>query len=168
MLKKELIEKIDPQTGKETLILLTADHGGVNIVPKDTTYLNGFCDVLNNLKQGRSGNPILPTGSARDVFLHIKPDKLLETQKLLVKKIGSKAKIVEIKQAINDGLFGRGKVGKQFLDRAGNLLILPYGNETVWFEHFKDIYYNPIGQHGGLSPEEMIVPLAITKLDKLK
>ncbi len=168
LLNKELIEKIDPQTAKETLILLTADHGGVNIVPNDTTYLNSFSDVLGNLEQGKTGNPILPTGSARDVFLHVKPDKLLETQDLLLKRIGNKAKIVETKQAINDGLFGRGEVGKQFVDRAGNLLILPYRNETVWFEHFKDIKYNPIGQHGGLSPEEMIVPLAVTKLDKLK
>jgi hypothetical protein len=168
LLNKELIEKIDPQTAKETLILLTADHGGVNIIPNDTTYLNGFCDVLKNLKRGKSGNSILPTGSARDVFLHVKQDKLLETQKLLIEKIGSKAKIVETEQAIKDGLFGRGEIGKQFVDRAGNLLILPYGNETVWFEHFKDIQYNPIGQHGGLSPEEMVVPLAVTRLDNLK
>lgn len=168
LMNKELTEKIDPKTAKETLIMLTADHGGVNIIPEDTTYLNGFSDVLGNLQQGSSGNPILPTGSARDVFLHVKPDKLLETQEMLMKKIGNKAKIVETKQAINDGLFGSGDAGKQFVDRAGNLLILPYGNETVWFEHYKDIKYNPIGQHGGLNSQEMIVPLAVTRLDKLK
>jgi hypothetical protein len=56
----------------------------------------------------------------------------------------------------------------QFLDRAGNLLILPYRNETVWFEHFPDIKYNPVGQHGGLNEEEMLVPLAVTKLNNLK
>ena len=168
LLNKELIQKIDPQTAKETITLLTADHGGVNIVPEDTTYLNGFSGVINNLKKGKSGNTILPTGSARDVFLHVKPDKLAGTQELLLNIIGNKAKIVETKQAINEGLFGHGKVGKEFVDRVGNLLILPYDKETVWFEHFKDIKYNPIGQHGGLSPEEMIVPLAVTTLNKLK
>ncbi|MEJ2126577.1 MAG: alkaline phosphatase family protein [Candidatus Bathyarchaeota archaeon] len=168
LMNKELIQKIDLQTAKETLILLTADHGGVNIVPEDTTYLNGFSGVINNLQKGKSENIILPTGSARDVFLHVKPDKLAGTQELLLEIIGNKAKIVETKQAINDGLFGHGKVGKQFVDRAGNLLILPYDKETVWFEHFKNIKYNPIGQHGGLSQEEMIVPLAVTTLDKLK
>jgi predicted AlkP superfamily pyrophosphatase or phosphodiesterase len=34
LLKRELIEKIDTQTAKETLILVTADHGAVNINPK--------------------------------------------------------------------------------------------------------------------------------------
>lgn len=168
LLNKELIEKIDSKTAKQTLLLMTSDHGGVNIVPEDTTYLNGFIDVLNNLKQGKTGKTILPTGSARDVFLHIKEEKLTETQELLMKKIGSKAKIVRIKDALNEGLFGRGEVTSQFVDRAGNLLILPYRNETVWFEHFTDIKYNPVGQHGGLNEEEMLVPLAVTKLNDLK
>jgi hypothetical protein len=167
LLNKELIEKINPKTAKETLLLLTADHGGVNIVPEDTTYLNWYSDLIENLKQGPSGKRILPTGSARDVFLHVEEDKLSETKEMLLERVGAKAKIVETKDAINDGLFGCRKVGKRFVDRAGNLLILPYRNETVWFEHFKDIKYNPVGQHGGLNPEEMMVPLAVTRLDKL-
>ncbi|MCW4021594.1 MAG: alkaline phosphatase family protein [Candidatus Bathyarchaeota archaeon] len=168
LMNKELIQKIDPQTAKETLLMLTSDHGGVNITPQDTTYLNGFCNILDNLQNGKSGNRILPTGSARDVFLHIKPDKLVETQESLQKRVGHKAKIVETKDAINNGLFGRGKPRKKFVDRAGNLLILPYDKETVWFDHFPEINYNPIGQHGGLSSEEMIVPLAVTRLDSIK
>jgi hypothetical protein len=168
LMNKELIQKIDPQTAKETLLMLTSDHGGVNITPQDTTYLNGFCNILDNLQNGKSGNKILPTGSARDVFLHIKPDKLVETQESLQKRVGHKAKIIETKDAINNGLFGRGKPRKKFVDRAGNLLILPYDKETVWFDHFPEIKYNPIGQHGGLSSEEMIVPLAVTRLDSIK
>ena len=168
LLNKELVEKIDPKTAKETLVLMTADHGGVNIVPEKTTYLNGFSEVLENLQYGKAGKRILPTGSARDVFLHVKEEKLTETRELLVEKIGAKAKIVETKEAINDGLFGLGDIGNQFLDRVGNLLILPYRNETVWFEHFKDIKYNPVGQHGGLNEKEMLVPLAISRLNNLK
>ena len=139
-----------------------------DIVPEDTTYLNGFTDVLCNLKQGKTGKTILPTGGARDVFLHVKEEKLAETQKLLTKKIGNKAKIVETKDALNKGLFGQGEVTREFIERAGNLLILPYRNETVWFEHFTNIKYNPIGQHGGLNEEEMLVPLIVTKLSDLK
>jgi len=168
LLNEELLEKIDPKTAKETLVLITADHGGVTTVPQKTTYLNGFSDILENLQSGKAGKRILPTGSARDVFLHVKEEKLTETRELLVKKIGAKAKVVETKEAINDGLFGRGEIRSQFVDRAGNLLILPYRNETVWFEHFKDIKYNPVGQHGGLNEEEMLVPLAINRLNNLK
>jgi hypothetical protein len=168
LLNKELIQKIDAETAKQTLLLMTSDHGEVTIVPEDTTYLNEFTDVIGNLKQGKTGKPILPTGSARDVFLHVKEENLTETKELLTKKVGGKAKVVETEEALNKGLFGRGEVTSQFLDRAGNLLILPYRNETVWFEHFPDIKYNPVGQHGGLNEEEMLVPLAVTKLNELK
>jgi hypothetical protein len=168
LLNRELIQKIDAETAKQTLLLITSDHGGVHIVPENTTYLNDFNDVLGNLEKGKTGKTILPIGSARDVFLHVKEEKLTETKRLLTEKVGGKAKIVETKDALNMGLFGHGKISREFVDRAGNLLILPYRNETVFFEHFPDMKYNPIGQHGGLNKEEMLVPLAVTKLDDLK
>ena len=68
LLNKELIDKINPQTAKETLVLMTADHGGVNIVPEDTTYLNNFSDVIENLKCGISGNRILAYGKCPGRF----------------------------------------------------------------------------------------------------
>lgn len=168
LIQKELVEKIKQKTAKETLFLVTADHGGVNINPKKTTYLNCFPDVIENLQYGKRGKQILPTGSARDVFLHIVEKKLTETKDLLNQKIGSKAKVIETKDAIKDGIFGFGEVGKEFLERAGNLLILPYRNETVWFEHFKNRKINLLGHHGGLNEGEMLVPFTITKLNNLK
>jgi predicted AlkP superfamily pyrophosphatase or phosphodiesterase len=168
LLQKELVEKIDRKAAEETLLLMTSDHGGVSVVPQDTTYLNVFPQVVENLQCGRGGTRILPTGSPRDVFLHVREEKLQETRELLAQKIGGKAKVVETDEAIKDGLFGLGEVGSEFFDRAGNLLILPYGNETVWFEHIKGRRFNLFGHHGGLTEDEMLVPLAITKLNNLK
>jgi predicted AlkP superfamily pyrophosphatase or phosphodiesterase len=168
MINKELIQKIDSRAAKETLLLMTSDHGGVNIVPENITYLNGFPELLKNLQNGASGERILPTGSARDVFLHVQQDKMEKTKQLLASRVGDKAKIVETKEAINDGLFGLGEINPKFLERAGNLLLLPYRNETVWFDHFIDYKYKPVGQHGGLNQDEMLVPLSVSTLDKLK
>jgi predicted AlkP superfamily pyrophosphatase or phosphodiesterase len=168
LLQKELVEKIDQKTAKETLVLIAADHGGVNIVPEKTTYLNWFPDIVENLQYSKKGQRILLTGSPRDVFLHIREEKLMETKNLLKQKIGPKAKIIETGEAIRDGLFGLGDVGNEFIDRAGNLLILPYRNETVWFEHSKNRRVVLHGHHGGLNEEEMLVPFAITKLNNLK
>ena len=168
LLNKELVEKIDKKTAKETLILVTADHGGLNVVPKETTYLNWFPEVVANLQYGKGGKRILPTGSPRDVFLHVTEKKLTETREFLSQKLGDKAKVIDTKEAIKNGLFGLGEVGSKFLDRAGNLLILPHDNETVWFEHFKGRKFHLLGHHGGLNEDEMLVPLAITKLDNLK
>ena len=40
LLQKELVEKISPKSAEETLILLTADHGGVQVNPEETSYLS--------------------------------------------------------------------------------------------------------------------------------
>jgi hypothetical protein len=48
------------------------------------------------------------------------------------------------------------------------LMILPYGNETVWYENSETNRISFLGQHGGLHEEEMLVPFAITTLSNLK
>ena len=112
--------------------------------------------------------PITPIGSYREIFLHIEEQKLFETKQWLHKKIGDKAQIIETKEATEKGLFGINKISEGFFERTGNLLILPYGNETIWFKDPKEKEINYIGQHGGLSRQEMLVPFAVANLRNLK
>ncbi len=168
LLQKELIEKISPESAKETLMVMTADHGAVQVEPNETTYLNLDREPLLNLQCGKNGKRILPTGGPRDIFLHIKDQKLTQTKEALAKKIGGKAQILETKEAIQNGLFGLGDASPEFIERAGNLLILPYGKETVWFDGPNGRKIEFAGQHGGLSEEEMLVHLGIAMLSDLK
>lgn len=168
LLQKELVEKINPQAAKETLLLMTADHGGVQVNLKDAVYLGLDSEPLVNAQTGADHKKILPTGSPRDVFLHIKEQKLQQTKEALIQQIGDKAQILETRQAAKNGLFGLGKTSEAFLERTGNLLIMPYGKETVWFEHRSGRKINLLGQHGGLHPDEMLVPFAAAKLSSLK
>ncbi len=168
LLQKELVEKISPQTAKETLLLMTADHGAVNVNPKETTYINLKQEPMLNAELGKNRKPILPTGGPRDIFLHIKDRKLAQTKEALSQKIGKKAQIIETKEAIKAGLFGLGEASEEFLERTGNLLILPYGKETIWFDGPQGRKIELIGQHGGLSQEEMLVPFAAARLSSLK
>lgn len=168
LLNKELIEKVSLRVAKETLILVTADHGSVDVDPKETIYLNHLPKVIENLQCGGNGERILPTGSPRDIFLHVREEKLAETRKMLSRKLAEKAQVIETKEAIKNGLFGIGDASEKFLERAGNLLLLPYGNETIWIECSEGRRANFLGYHGGLSEEEMLVPFAIAKLGSLK
>jgi Type I phosphodiesterase / nucleotide pyrophosphatase len=168
LLNKELIERIDPQTAKETLLLVTADHGAVNVNPAQATYLNYLPNTLLNLRCGPDRKPIMPTGSPREVFLHIKEHKLQETKERLSQKIRGKAQVLETEEAVECGLFGWGVPKQGVLDRLGNLMILPYGNETVWFESPGSYKLSYLGQHGGLSSQEMLVPFGAANLGSLK
>ncbi len=165
LLNRELVQKVDPKTAKETILMLTADHGGVTVNPKETIYLSKTALPLQTTKKRK---PILPTGSPREIFLHIKKGKLAETKDWLNQKIGGKAQVIETQEAAKNGLFGLNSVSEEFLERTGNLLILPYGNETVWFENPEGRKISYLGQHGGLNKREMVVPFAVANLGNLR
>jgi hypothetical protein len=168
LLKRELVQKLEPKIAKETLLLVTADHGGVKVDPKETTYLNCLPKTILSLQVGKNRKPILPIGGPREVFLHIKEQKLIETKEWLLQKIGHKAQIIETEKAVKKGLFGLGVPNMEVFERIGNLMILPYGNETVWFDYSEDRKISFLGQHGGLSEQEMVVPFAAAGLSSLK
>ena len=168
LLNRELVQKLEPKTAKETLLLVTADHGGLKIDPRNTTYLNCLPKAILNLKVDKNQKTIMPIGGPRELFLHIKEEKLAETKEWLAQKIGFKAQIIETKEAAENGLFGLGNPGLEIFERTGNLMILPYGKETVWYENSEGNKISFLGQHGGLHEEEMLVPFAISKLSNLK
>lgn len=166
-LKKELVEKIKKKIAKETTIIITADHGQLNVSPEKTIYLNKIRKLVNNFRKSKSMGRVAPTGSPRDVFLHIKQNKVEETIDLLSERLKEKAKIMKTKEAIDLGLFGIGKIRKEFVDRVGNLLVLPYDNNLVWYEHIKGKKVEFLGHHGGLNRNEVLIPFAIAKLSDL-
>jgi len=166
LLNRELVQKLDPKTAKNTLLLLTADHGGIDVDIEKTIYLPKTALPMQTQK---NQEPISPIGSYRENFLHIEEKKLAETKQWLHKKIGNKAQIIETTTATEKGLFGiADKVSNGFFERAGNLLILPYNNQTIWFKDPNEREINYLGQHGGLSRQEMIVPFAVANLRNLK
>jgi len=166
LFKKEFLDKLDRKTAKETFFIATGDHGQVNVLPEETIYLNKYRSLVNMLQTDKN-KIIPPAGGPRDVFLHIKPEKLEEAFSFLAEKLEGKAEVVKISDALERGMFGIGKPKKEFLERVGNLLVLPYKNYTVWWKYFKGKKFSLLGYHGGLSKSEMLVPFASTMLSEL-
>ena len=143
--------------GKRILFLMTADHGQVEVDPKTTIFLNTnpqFAGIERFLKTNRKGQLLVPAGSPRDMFLYIKDDMLEEVQFFLTPRFEGKADVVKTEFLINDEYFGP-EVSTRFRERVGNLVILPYRYESVWWYEkgkFEQRFY---GHHGGLTPQEM-------------
>ena len=142
---------------KKILFLMTADHGASEVDPDTTIYLNKdphFMGFEKFIKTNRNGQMLVPAGSARDMFLYIKEDMLNEAQSFLAKRSEGKADVVQTETLITDGYFGR-EVSSRFRERVGNLIVLPYRYESVWWyekDKFEQGFY---GHHGGLTPQEM-------------
>jgi predicted AlkP superfamily pyrophosphatase or phosphodiesterase len=141
-------------------LLVVADHGMTSVEPKSTIYLNQQLPEIEKdfLKRNNKGNVIAPAGSCRDFFLHVQEDRILEAQEILKKFLDGKAEVYLTKDLIKKGFFGREPVSEVFLSRVGNLVILPYSGEGVWWYkkgHFEQHFY---GAHGGLTRDEMEIP----------
>jgi len=142
---------------KRILFMMTADHGMCEVDPKTTVFLNtnpNFEGFQRFLKKNRKGHLLVPAGSPRDMFLYIKDDMLDEAQSFLARRLEGKADVVKTDALIADGYFGN-EISSRFRERVGNLVILSYRYESVWWyekDKYDQKYY---GHHGGLTPQEM-------------
>lgn len=145
-------------TAGKGLLLITADHGQIQVNPKKTIYLNRFRKLKNSLAKKDNGEPILATGGPRDVFLHLQKDHSNTIIKYLKEKLAGSASVYATKNILKQGWFGNQKPTKKFKKRLGDVLILPKGNQTAWLDNGEE-KVNKLGHHGGLSAEEMLIPL---------
>jgi predicted AlkP superfamily pyrophosphatase or phosphodiesterase len=142
---------------KRVLFLMTADHGASEVDPQTTVYLNTdsrFAGLERFIKTKRTGQLLIPAGSPRDLFLYIKDELLDEAQVFLSKHFEGKADVVKTEDLIVEGFFGP-DISSRLRERIGNLVILSYRYESVWWYEkgkFEQRYY---GHHGGLTPQEM-------------
>lgn len=143
--------------GKRILFLMTADHGASEVDPETTVYLNihpQFAGFDRFIRANRNGQPLVPAGSARDLFLYLREESLDDAQAFLSKRLEGKADVVKTEHLISEGYFGP-EVTNRFRERVGNLVVLPYRYESVWW-YEKDKYEQGFyGHHGGLTPQEM-------------
>jgi predicted AlkP superfamily pyrophosphatase or phosphodiesterase len=142
---------------KKILFLMTADHGMCEVDPKTTVYLNTdprFTGFERFLRTNRKGEFLVPAGSPRDMFLYIKDKMLDEAQTFLAKRLEGKADVVKTDLLIADGYFGT-EISSRFRERVGNLVILTYRYESVWWYEKNKFEQKHYGHHGGLTPQEM-------------
>lgn len=146
----------------DTLMLITADHGQDDVSPKTTIYLNlEVPEIKQYLRMDGGGRLLAPAGSPRDLFLYIKDENLDEAYDLLVNHpvLKGRAEVYRVSELIDQHFFTGGEPSERFLQRVANLVILANAGETVWWYEegrFEQHFY---GHHGGLSPQEMEIPL---------
>lgn len=145
------------ESDRRVLFVFTADHGMTHMNPATTRYLDvELPQALSWLRTTAAGSPILPTGSARDLFLHIRPAVLQEAYTTLKATFIDSAEVFLVQDMLQAGYFGTGQPSEKFLKNIGDILIAPYAGESVFWlgeqKQFRQTFY---GHHGGLTADEM-------------
>ncbi len=167
---KRLVERTDMKYARKTRIVITADHGQIDVDPSRVIYLNGKKRLENAFRLKKDGTRLSPAGSPRDMFLYIKEDMKEDTIDSLRSDLGKDAEFVDMDHAISEGLFGSRNPETEFRTRVGDVLALPRKNNMIWYMHkengMRKVSFR--GHHGGMSKEEMLIPLAVANMGDLK
>ena len=148
------IDQLNPALRQDTLLILTADHGQLT-TRKDAHYeLRSHPALLRRLH-------IYPTGENRLTYLHIRPGQFEAVREYLERTWPNQFKTFDPAFAVEAGLFGPGLAHDGLLDRLGDLVIAWQDDAYIWWAQKDNIL---IGRHGGLHPQEMLVPFLAARL----
>ena len=147
--------KLEPWAREDTLFLLTADHGSVE-TPYDSKYdLRTHPDLMNMLV-------MQPTCEGRLPYLYLKPGKEEAVRQYFEHAWPGQFSLFTRQQVLDSGLLGRGTPHIDLENRIGDLVAIPHGKAYLWWVDKPNVMQ---GRHGGLHPDEMLVPLYALSLD---
>jgi hypothetical protein len=153
-LEHQLFNCLSPAARKDTLLILTSDHGAIS-TPRHSRY------ELNNHPAFTQRLHILPTGEGRLAFLYYRPGQRNALREYIEQKWPGQFTLLKPPLAVEKGLFGPGGPHPRLFDRLGDLIAVPDGAAYWWWA---DKENKLVGRHGGLTPEEMLVPLLAVRL----
>jgi predicted AlkP superfamily pyrophosphatase or phosphodiesterase len=149
--KIELLAKKIKNTN--TKLIVVSDHGFIDTSKKTRLTISNFKGLDECLSMPLSGD-------ARVVFCFIKNDKLKQFEEIVKKELSKYAYVFKSKELIEAGFFGIGDINKKLFDRVGDYTVILKQNFIL--ESFlanKDKKKFLIGHHGGVSDDEMFIPL---------
>lgn len=138
---------------KNSGLMLTADHGIVDVPIQNHIYLDNFDEQLVGLT-AVGGDP-------RVLFLYFEGlDEKAASEKAsrLNQEIGSRVSVLTKNAVIQSGWYG--SVTTAAAARMPELFVIAISNSALYHrKHAKPKSLNMIGQHGSISAEELTVPL---------
>jgi hypothetical protein len=134
-------------------VLVTADHGHVDIPPA----LRHCLSVADPLVQMLVA---LPSGEPRTPFFHVPPGHEEEFRKGFLSRFASDYVLLTPDQLEGLRLLGPGPLTRRTRERLGTFVAVPLRNATLHV-HATSNLPEHAGAHGGLLPEEMLVPLIV-------
>ncbi len=137
-----------------TLLIITADHGHVSISKKNTIIFVHYPTFQSCLAASMCGE-------ARAAMLYVHPQKKKEFEQFVRKKWKKYCTLHPSSELIKKNYFGLFTAHPALQERVGDYILL--AKEGYVFREHKVSKKHPfmVGNHGGLSKEEMEVPLVM-------
>ncbi|HPO05668.1 MAG TPA: alkaline phosphatase family protein [Candidatus Gracilibacteria bacterium] len=140
--------------GTNTLLLITADHGQTEVPADQVLWLEDFAGLSECLSM-----PLL--GEFRVRYCYVRAHKTAQFEEIVQNKLSKYCWCFPSSQIIQDNLFGLGKPHLKLAERVGDYILVMKDHYILRDKlgNFDPTRKNFIGNHGGVSEEEMMVSL---------
>jgi hypothetical protein len=156
LLATEFLQGLPTGDREGTLLLVTADHGQILVPPKQVLIADEDPELRRHLMV-----PIV--GESRAAFVYPRPGRANLIREYLQEAFPGWFTVLDSAQALDAGLMGK-PVYDETPARAGELLVLPRGSHALQRTR---IPVPLLGRHGGLTQDEMLVPLIGARLEAI-
>jgi hypothetical protein len=134
--------------GTDSLVIATADHGFIDVAPEESLELPASLAPLLRF-------PLC--GERRVAYCHVH-DAPLFVQKAK-EWLGERADVMPSRRLVDEGWFGPGAPHPRFAERIGDVALVMRGRYAVKDWTPGESRHLHIGNHGGTSEDEMLIPL---------
>ena len=148
------LSRVASRGGKDTLMILLADHGQIRSQPDPHFDLSNHPNLVRRLH-------IMPTGENRLMSLFPRPGQSEAVREYIERTWAKQFTVIDPILAVEAGLFGPGDLHPRLYDRLGDMLVVAQGEAYLWWSPTAD---HQLGRHGGLSADEMLVPFLAVEI----
>ena len=140
-----------------SILVISSDHGFVNTPKEKIIKLENHPKLQGCLYAPLSGEP-------RVVYCYVYPKKKLEFEKYIKTKFKKYCWSFKSRELVKKNFFGYGKLSPDLYDRIGDYTLIMKDNyifkDRVLGEEVKRVKK---GYHGGVSKDEMLIPLVVVE-----
>ncbi|NIR31596.1 MAG: alkaline phosphatase family protein [Gammaproteobacteria bacterium] len=142
--------------GTDTTIIATADHGFIDTSPETVLELADHPVLSQTLRMPLCGEP-------RVAYCYVSPRARGQFERYVGERLGEQAQLYASEDLLNQGFFGHGEPHPRLRDRIGDYALIMKERYVI-----RDVIPGEqppahVGVHGGLSEDEMYVPLIVAQ-----
>ena len=140
--------------GTGTLLVATADHGFIDIRHESRLDVDSVPGLAPMLARPLCGEPRL-------AYCYVRDECRADFAERAGEALGGAARVVDAESMIEDGWFGLGEPHPRLRERVGDFALVMRDDFAIRDRIADEKPFLHVGVHGGVSREEMRVPLVV-------
>ena len=139
-------------------IVVTADHGLLNTPDEHVHEIEPDDELVEHLAHE-------PWGTGRAAMFQVREDRTREFETGFRQRLGDDFYLLETEDVLELGLMGPGPASQATRRRVGSHLAISRGTPVIDYKYPRDEEdeHRSVASHGGLTPDEMLVPLIVAR-----